>query len=372
METPSYIFDIKAFSKNVNDIYHTVKSHYPRFILGYSYKTNYYNAFLREANRLGLYSEIVSPQEYEFARKIGVAPDHIIYNGVIDDFDNKLNVALSGGIVNIENMSELMKFINYTSLYKLYLSVGIRVNFDLGNGIISRFGIDVNSRDFVWLCDKRNHPFLKINYLHFHFGGAGARFSNFFRLRVRKCVKIARLLGVSHIDIGGNIYGRMGDDFISQLPNGAPVLEDVCYAIGDEMAKCCPAQDMTLIAEVGSPVVSNAFHILTTITDVKQIRGQTFITCDCKSHDIGWSASKFDPSHEYKGPVSHNVKNAIVCGCECHEGDIIIRNYNGPAEVGGLLLIKNIGAYSFSLINDFISPGCRRCIPIEDVTELKR
>ena len=367
VKTPCYVYDIDAFRKNVKDVLHCVRQHYPNFRLAYSYKTNYFRPFLVEARKLGLYAEIVSHEEYELALSIFELDRNIIYNGVIDDFSHKLSVSSHGGIVNVENMRELMKFAEYSDNTQKVLRIGVRVNFDLGNGLTSRFGIDVDGPEFEWISNPFNHPFLDISCVHFQFGGSagGLRTPEVFRIRVRKCVEIARKLGAKVVDIGGNIIGRMDDDFVSQFPYAVPSLEEVCSAIGDEMKKCCPKGDIQLIAECGSALVTNAMHLLTTITNINVVRGKTFITCDCRCTDAGWSITRYDPAHTHHGQSKSVVANAKVYGCECREEDVLIRNYTGPASIGDRLLLKNIGAYSYSVVNNFITPGCRRCMSIE-------
>lgn len=372
IKTPTYIYDEDAFCTNIYDVISLIRKHYRKFRLAYSYKTNYFMPFLEKAKRFGLYAEIVSPQEFTLTERVNVKYRDIIYNGVIDDFSRKVAVAEAGGIVNIENMSEMKKFIHYTNSKRHTLEIGVRVNFDLENGLTSRFGIDVDGSDFKWLCNDVNHPYISFKCIHFQFGGSagGLRTPEMFRKRVRKCVEIARKLGANTIDIGGNIIGRMSSDYLCQFPYQAPTMEDVCNAIGQEMAQICPKEDIELIAECGSALVTNAMHLLTTITNVNVVRGKTFLTCDCRKPDAGWSVNRYDPSHTYIGGPASIVHDAIVCGCECREEDVIIRKYTGQAEVGGRLLLRNIGAYSYSIVNDFITYGCRRCVSIDDVKEL--
>lgn len=367
--TPTYIYDVDAFRTNAKDVISIVRSHYPNFRLAYSYKTNYFRPFIDEAKRLGLYAEVVSPQEFYVANEIREKLQNIIYNGVIDDFHNKWLVANKGGIVNIENMPEMMKFVHYTNSSKETMEVGIRINIDLENGLTSRFGFDVDGKDFEWLCDQSNHPYLKFKCVHFQFGGSagGLRTPEMFRNRVRKCVAIARQLNAKIVDVGGNIIGRLSADYLSQFHNTPPTMENVCNAIGKEMAAVCPQGDIELIAECGSALVTNAMHLLTTITNINVVRGKAFITCDCRKSDVGWSANRYDPSNLYFGKSGQSVIDAVVCGCECREEDVLIRKYTGPASVGGKLLIKNIGAYSYSVRNNFITPGCQNVIDIKKV-----
>lgn len=367
--TPAYIYDVEAFRINAEDVISIVRSHYPYFRLAYSYKTNYFRPFIDEAKRLGLYSEIVSPQEFYMTMEFREPHQNIIYNGVIDDFHNKWLIAHNGGIVNIENMPEMMKFVDYTNSTKETMEIGIRVNIDLENGLTSRFGFDVDGQDFEWLCNSQNHPYLNFKCVHFQFGGSagGLRTPEVFRKRVRKCVEVARLLNAKIVDIGGNIIGRLSAEYVSQFPNTPPTMEDVCDAIGDEMAAVCPQGDIELIAECGSALVTNAMHLLTTITNINVVRDKTFITCDCRKSDVGWSANRYDPSNIYFGKSELSVVDAVVCGCECREEDVLIRKYNGSASVGGKLLIKNIGAYSYSVRNNFITQGCQNVIDIKKV-----
>ena len=80
IKTPAYVYDIDAFRKNVTDINSIIKSNYPNFRLGYSYKTNYLPQFIEVAKELKLYAEIVSKQEFEMVKAIGERDENIIYN----------------------------------------------------------------------------------------------------------------------------------------------------------------------------------------------------------------------------------------------------------------------------------------------------
>ncbi len=370
IETPTYLYDEAAFLKNVYDVISIIRSRYRNFKLAYSYKTNYFNGILRAADDAGLYAEVVSPQEFDDASWFTNGNlNRVIYNGVIPDFENKIRVAMAGGIVNIENMLEFLQIDNYANATNKVVKIGIRVNFDLDNGLTSRFGFDVDGDDFKKIVKSYSHPLVIVDCIHFQFGGSagGLRTPKIFRRRVSKAVEIAKMFGATKVDIGGNIIGRLDKDFTDQFPYDVPTMEDVCYAIGDEMARVCPDESIELIAECGSALVTNAMHLLTTITNVNVVRGKTFATCDCRKSDVGWSANRFIPSHKFFGETTKEVSDAIICGCECREEDVILRKYSGPLTTGGKILIKNVGAYSYSITNDFITSGCSKVISIEDV-----
>ena len=359
--TPTYITDVEVFSKNITTFGSALRKEYGNSRIGYSLKTNYHKPFVDEVKCLGEMAEIVSPKEYEIARQSGFAMKDIIYNGVIPDV-NKIKIAEQGGIVNYDNVDELMRANCYTD----YAEVGVRLNFDMRNGTVSRFGIDVENRDeMAYLLSPKTHRNLIINKLHCHF--SGARELHQFRRRVEIMAKYARMFNAKTIDIGGNMFGVLAPEFDKQYECVVPSLEDYAHAIGSEMKKQFPNEDVQLIVEGGTPFVTNAMHLLTKVRNVKYVRGLCFVTVDCRNEDVGWTC-------RYKEPVVQSLCegediHCRILGSECTETDRIRRFYYGPVETDGLLLIRDIGAYSSNLVNDFIKTGCRSFVDVRQLID---
>ena len=141
--TPAYITDVATFSKNIRTFREALRKEYSNSRIGYSLKTNYYKPFIDEVKKLGEMAEIVSPIEYNKAMASGFTYSDIIYNGVIPDVVTKVRIAEEGGIVNFDNLDELAS----ANLNTDYAEVGVRLNFDIQNGVVSRFGIDVDNRE---------------------------------------------------------------------------------------------------------------------------------------------------------------------------------------------------------------------------------
>ena len=365
--TPAYICEVDVFKKNIEDFRQEVKRYYPSYRMGYSFKTNYYEGFCKAVNELGEYAEVVSPKEYAYAKSLGFRDQDIIYNGLIEDFDNKRAVAAAGGIVNIDNLPEFKKFVDWTNRNNTPLALGVRLNFDIGNGIVSRFGIDVKGEDFAFLRKKSNYPLIKIVSVHCHI--SQARSLEFFKRRVFNAAYYAEMLGAKYVDIGGNMFGRMRPDFEAQFPEKVPTFQEYAEVIGQAMADACPSGTMTLITEDGTPVVSNAMHLLATITNVKKVQGQTFIVVDTKREDVGASCITKIPSCVHYGKDDNIVSDATVFGCTCVEIDYILRKYNGPANIGDKLMFMGIGAYSNNTTNNFITPACRNYVEGKIINE---
>ncbi len=360
LPTPTYITDVSAFRRNITTFRDALQSVYPNSSVAYSYKTNYYDKFLRAAYSEKALAEVVSCQEFQMALEQQVSLRDIVYNGVIPDKEHKFLVATSGGVVNFDNVAELKDFHEFCKRASIHCNVGVRLNFDLGIDYVSRFGVDVNSKsEMDWLLDESLHPYLTIDKLHCHF--SKARGLPEFQRRVSIMAHFAKMLNASTIDIGGGMFGVLSAEFKEQFTEYVPPLTEYANIIGDEMNRQFPNGNVRLIVEGGTAFVTNAMHLLTTMLNVKKVQGHNYITCDCRSEDVGWCAC-------YKRPVVKSlcygaplVVGAIL-GCECTETDIIRREWHGAAINGGKLLIHDIGAYSSNLVNDFIAPGCRTFI----------
>ena len=127
---------------------------YPNFNIAYSYKTNYVPKLCKIVNELEGYAEVVSEMEAELALRVGVSPKKIIWNGPIKNVVYLEKMVLQGTTVNIDSLEEcgVIKDIAVRYPDKI-LNIGIRCNFDVNDGVISRFGLDTEEKDFAQVLD---------------------------------------------------------------------------------------------------------------------------------------------------------------------------------------------------------------------------
>lgn len=354
--TPSYIVDVETFKTNLIHLRTAFKTVYGNYRIGYSYKTNYFESFLQAVSELGEYAEVVSPYEYDIARNgLNVEPRSIIYNGVVDDFTNKMAVAKAGGIVHVDSINEFRKFVEVSSI-RNKVNVGVRLNFDIGNGIQSRFGIDTEGDDFRYLADTSQHPYVRIVSVHYHMGEA--RSLDFFRTRIRKLIAFSEVLGADTIDVGGNMCGPMHPSYRQQFGQYIPTFEEYAEVIAGEMKRAFPDERKTLITENGTALVANAVDLLATIIGIKAIHGTTFITLDTKMHDVGSACVSKSPAYEHYGADTNKVEHGVLVGSTCLDIDRIVRDYNAPANIGDKVLLRGVGAYSNNSTSHWIT-GCK-------------
>lgn len=361
ISTPLYISDKSDFKQNITDFMAAFREYYPNYNIGYSFKTNYCRDFIDVVREIGGYAEVVSPAEYQFARNCGFEDHEIIYNGVIPDVEDKLRVAKNRGIVNIESGYELVQMVNAAHLP---LEIGIRLNFDIGNGVVSRFGIDVDSIEYRKVKELQQRGLITIKCVHCHI--SYARGLSYFKKRAEMMAKFAKELGASIVDIGGNMFGRMDDSLKSQYGEYVPSYVEYAKVIGEVFAREFPNGEVQLITENGTPIVSTSMSLLATIIGKKVIKGKTMLVVDCKRDDVGFVCHTKNPPCNVLADTGDYVEHATIYGCTCIENDIIHRDYSGYANVGDKILISNIGAYGCNVANDFITHR-PKCISIDEM-----
>lgn len=351
--TPYYIADKKWFKQNITDFISAFMSRYQNYNIGYSYKTNYCKEFCDAVKEVGGYAEVVSPKEYDIAISYGVHPSRIIYNGVIPDYNNKLNVALYGGIVNVDNIEELKVFVEHAHKNRLKIEIGVRLNFDIDNGFVSRFGIDVDSDDFEYVKSLAHDECVSLKSIHCHI--SYARSLEFFQIRAKKMAEYAKMLGIGIVDIGGNMFGRMDERMRIQYDEYIPSYDEYAEIICSVFEAEFPNHDVQLITENGTPIASTAMCLVATIIGKKVVKGKTIIVLDCKRDDVGFSCHTKNPPIDSLANSGDYVEHAAICGCTCIENDIIHRDYTGYANIGDKVIISNIGAYGMNASNEFIT-----------------
>ena len=144
-----YLLESKTFEQNYRDLITAVKTYYPKVNIAYSYKTNYTPKLVQLVDRLGGYAEVVSDMEMEIALRSGVSPNRIILNGPVKNMKKAKELLLTGGTVNIDSIYEADQIRSVAESYPEHqLNVGVRCNYDVGDGVLSRFGFDVDGEDF--------------------------------------------------------------------------------------------------------------------------------------------------------------------------------------------------------------------------------
>lgn len=370
LKTPYYIFYANEFVKNFYELENSMKAIYSNYQIAYSFKTNYTPAVCSLVKNLGGYAEVVSDMEYNLALKVGFEPNHIIYNG--PGKGNMLeSCLLNGGLLNVDNLGELYKICQIAKLNpEKKIKIGIRINFDIGNGLHSRFGIDCCNGDLkkalTIISDVQN---ICVNGLHFHI--SRARGLESWKNRIVGMLQIIEEYGlddIEYIDLGSGMFGKLDPELQEQFGN-TPTYVDYANVVAGEMKKYYLEKKYKpmLITEPGTTIVSKYFHVFMKVLDIKTIRGKNFALLDGSFHNVGEICGlKKVPIKITHLDSGCYYRDLDFVGYTCLEQDVIYEDYNGEVNIGDIVEICNVGGYSIVDKPPFIHPDIPIYMELDD------
>ena len=363
-----YLLDSVQFKKNYLDLTSEFEKIYPNFKIAYSYKTNYTPKFCRIVDECGGYAEVVSEMELEIARRIGVDARRTIWNGPIKNVEMMEEFLMLGGTVNVDSISEMAEIIAIANVHPESLfNIGIRCNFDVGDGVVSRFGFDVDGEDFSkaieLLKDAAN---VRLINLQCHFA---KRNVEFWPARARGMAeltkRIAQMIGYTpdRVDIGGGLYGNMAESLKAQFSSVIPSYADYAMAAATVFAESFPNHEIELVIEPGSALVGDCMQFVGRIETIKKVRGKIFATVLASQKNISMSGVNPPLKVINATETAEHLYDVDIVGYTCIEGDVLYRGYSGKLAVGDFVVFSNCGSYSIVMKPPFILPN----FPVLDI-----
>lgn len=349
-----YIVDVEKIVDTMLGMLTAFKKIYSNTAIGYSFKTNSTPYICEALINHGALAEVVSPKEFFTATKL-TKYNNIIYNGVIPDVYGKCQIASNGGIVNIDNYQELIALESQAKRLNEVLKIGLRLNFDIGAGYVSRFGIEYEGEEYNKILEHvENSKFVTINGIHCHFhGGRGLEY---WERRADKMIEIGKKLDVDYIDLGGNMYGDMDERLKAQFDDDIPTFEDYANVVASRFKDAFPDKKPLLIIEAGTPIVANGVSLLTRVVSTKTIQGKSLATLNGSIYNLGFiSKTRTVPIDiVHTNELIPEGRKHDLYGYTCTEGDLMYEGYEGPLSVGDIVLFRNVGAYAVDMCSDFI------------------
>lgn len=364
-----YLLDSEQFEKNYLDLSKAFKDIYPHFNIAYSYKTNYVPKLCKIVNKYDGYAEVVSDMEMEIALRAGVKPEKIIWNGPIKNIEKVKQLLITGGTVNVDSVDELKDIEKIAKNHPEHvLNIGIRCNFDVGDGVISRFGFDTESKDFKSAVDfVKSESNIHLVNLQCHFAKRGVEY---WSARAEGMVKVTRQVAEKigyvpdRIDLGGGIYGNMDESLKKQFCGTIPTYTEYAYAAATVIKQHFPNQEPELLIEPGSALAGDSMKFVGRVSTIKKVRGKVFATMLGSQKNISMSGVN-PPMTIYMTSIAErkHYENVDVVGYTCIESDVMYRSYTGELAVGDFLVFSNCGSYSIVMKPPFIMPN----FPVLDI-----
>ena len=364
---PCYVFDEEAFRANYLDLYGALRREYSKYEIAYSYKTNYAPKLCSVVREMGGYAEVVSDMEYSIAKKVGYDNKKIVYNGPFkgDLLEEHL---LNDGIVNIDNMTEVDRIIEFAKAHPAQtFRLGIRVNINVGQSFISRFGIDADSPDLKEAAEKlaacENTALVG---LHCHIGQA--RGIEAWRQRTTQILELADryIEGVpEYLDLGSGMFGKMSPEMLEQFTCDVPSYEDYASVtaklVNEHYKDVCEEKKPILFTEPGTTVDNRYIDLIAKVDSIKRLKGKDFAVLNCSVHNLG------DVALSVKLPLTvlnnhpdtaKTYEQMDFVGYTCLERDVPYKNYCGKLSKGDIVIFGNVGGYSNVDKPPFILPQC--------------
>ena len=369
-----YLLDSAQFEKNYIDLSNAFKKYYSKFNIAYSYKTNYTPKLVKIVDKHGGYAEVVSDLEMDIALKSGVKYSRIIWNGPIKNLIRVEELLVNGGTVNVDTIMEMQNILEITKKYPdKEVNVGLRCNFDVGDGVVSRFGFDVESDDFKKVLnlikDTKN---IRLINLQCHFA---KRSPEYWSARANGMVettrKVKEVIGYypRRVDLGGGIYGNMPGSLKEQLKVNVKGFDEYADKAGkifnEAFGNLSDEEKPELLVEPGSALAGDSMKFVARVETIKDIRDKTFVALMGSQKNISMSGIN-PPMEIYRtSDKQENIKEGDFVGYTCIESDVLYKNYNGKIGIGDFVVFSNCGSYSLVMKPPFIMANC----PVIDICD---
>ncbi len=325
--------------------------------LCYSVKANGNGAILRLLAGLGAGADIVSGGELLAVRRAGFPPERIVFAGV-GKTDAEIALALEHGIgeINAESEGEIRRIAALASERGKVARVSLRVNPDIdarshphiSTGLRqAKFGVDIALAPEI-LRRARSLSGIEIGGVQCHIGSqvtdleplaAAAR-----ALAELSCVLLEEGFALRTIDLGGGLgVSYDGKD----VPDPSALAAAVIPAV-DKLP-------LTLVLEPGRSLVARAGVLLTRVLFVKEGTGRRFVVVDAAMNDL-LRPALYDAYHHVEPVRSRGRAPELVdvVGPVCESSDFIARRRElERPDPGDLLLVRDAGAYGFSMASNY-------------------
>ena len=382
--TPFYLAYPDRFQKNLTDFNNAFKNRYNRFLLSYSFKTNYTPFLLDIVKSNGFIAEVVSEIEYDLAQQVGFKGDRIILNGPIKSEALIEKAILNGSIVNLDCLYEIDFIIDIRKKYPdLPINIGLRVNMEIktdnGSSAIqgglkeSRFGFTQKILDEIIPKLKENK--ISVVSLHGHTSSTNRVVENYkiISSRLLETAQVHALDEIKYFDLGGGFFGAAPKEVdISKRPSYQDYANGICDVLLNN--EWFQIHKPHIVIEPGASVVTNVFELVTRIHQHKTINQKDFVIVDASVYQVRAQTSKVNyPYDEYSEREEEQPITADIVGATCMETDVIanqvtLKHYH----YGDFLVFKGSGAYRHNLTPFFINPRCAIVKMTEDGYEVLR
>ncbi len=352
--TPLYVYDsakiieqIKTLRQAFSGVKHKIK---------YAAKALTNVSILKLIKQGGAGVDVVSIFEARLALHAGYPPSEIMFTPNGEAFEAiKIGVAM-GLAINLDNLSVLEKF---GKAYGSSYPCGIRLNPHImagGNLKIStghkhsKFGISIQQVDDILKIVSQYK--INIQCLHIHTGSEISDVDVYLMMADVLFDTAKKFPDLKAIDFGGGFKVRYKDG--DKITDIARLGTELSNAFNQYCKK--EGRDLELWIEPGKFIVSEAGYLIATTNVVKETPTITFIGVDTGLNHL-IRPMMYDAYHEIinGSNTSGEMKTYNLVGNICETDTLGAERELHAVNEGDLIVIKNAGAYGFSMASNYNS-----------------
>ena len=354
--TPVYVYDEAKLLEQIRGLKNSIGSWWSSFQILYAMKANSNRHILKIFEEQGLGIDTVSPGEIALALKVGFGRERILFTGS-NITDEEMGFARERGVLlNIDSLSGFERF--GTKYPKS--SVCIRINPNVGaghhshcitGGPKSKFGIWYSETEEIKRIAEAHN--LEIIGIHQHIGSQILKPQKFL-LAMKALLKVAgEFPCLKFIDFGGGlgVPYRPGEKALDIKALGIAIVRQF-----DKFCLRIYGRKLELIIEPGRYLVAEAGYLLVRVNTVKRNPdGRVFVGVDSGFNQLIRPAM-YGSYHEIENISNPRGRREIVdiVGNLCESGDKFAEQREiSRAREGDLLVIKNAGAYGYSMSSHY-------------------
>jgi diaminopimelate decarboxylase len=371
-KTPLHIVYEEKLRANCQNFIFAFQKGYPNASFFYSYKTNSIPAILRIVHSEGFGAEVVSMFELDLALRLGVQPEHIIFNGPNKGADEiRKAIELDIKLINVDSLDELMLIRKLAEEAKKKVRIGLRVR----SLYVPRahFGFAFNFKEllpaFRLIKDSR---YIDLCALHLHQGTNIRSVSPYIRVIKETAKMLFRLkntlgMEIEFLDLGGglgvsaikqmNLFDKIFYRYFFPYPhifNGKVCLEDFTHSISSCLKNEFRKFNLklpVLLFEPGRAITATAQDLFLSVINIK---GKTAIVNGGLFSLTLPLTGEFHRVKIIDKETSETQGCYRICGNLCTDLDILFYRVKLPQlEVRDVLMIMDTGAYFNSLSSNF-------------------
>ena len=378
--TPLYVTDLGRVLERFDEAKAALTARYPDVLIAFAYKSNSTFQVVSALARRGAGATIVSVAGIETARRAGVAPKDMVFDGPSKSKEELAAAIKAGvGMINAESVQEARDVDALShSLSVKGARIGFRVNFDIRaethaglatGGREHKFG--VARREVIQFCRREAQKLrsARVVGLHSHVGSQVAD-PEVFRRQTEEMVGLAEELEATGTEVAElNLGGGLGFPYTredKELPIG-----DYAEATAGSFARSSWSGRTRLVFELGRWVVADSTVLLTKVNYVKSAGKVRWALVDAGMNDFIRPAL-YGAYHEIVPAWTSSAERSAwrydVAGPVCESTDVFGRGRRLGVRLsqGDILAILDAGAYGSSMSSTYNMRPLTAVATVED------